>query len=455
MKYEIMSLERLTLHVNGQKVLSDISFRLFEDELTFLVGNPHGGKTMLTKILSGEIDNYTGHIILDGKTYKPSFARKFQRSKIFTISDYCPLMEEMTVSENIGLSHPPFRIAVNYRKKLASFVNKICRDNGIDLDVTKSAKNLCPLDQLKTHCARALVTGARVVLFNNVLYMLSDSEIQILMPIVRNLMKRGIGVLFLEPIAKYAARYADRIFVISNGCFRMSFAHNEASISTIEQIISTPDSDSLINTHLKRSVSQGHQIKLELPDKRKSNTITLYSGKIYAVSSLDTETYYWILNNIISKGWAQFYRANGKTASVYCVTYPDLLNGSFYSLSVAENIALPIAEYISKCGVINMKRYHQFLKSEFSDVLDLCMFDWKTRIYSIRLWYRMQAVLFRALLNNSDVLLLCGILDQPNAGLRRLIETVSVMAVERGKAVLIFGRNREELSKWCDELILI
>ena len=37
----------------------------------------------------------------------------------------------------------------------------------------------------------------------------------------------------------------------------------------------------------------------------------------------------------------------------------------------------------------------------------------------------------------------------------RLVETVAVMAADRSKAVLILGRSREELSEWCDEMILI
>lgn len=455
MKYEIMSLERLTLITGGQIVLNDISLRLFEDEITFLVGNPHGGKTTLTRLLSGEIEGYSGRIILDGKPYKPVRARKSRDTKIYTISDYCPLMEEMTISENIGLSRPPFRAAFNYRKKLAAFVDDLCRENGIDLDVTRSAKNLNPLDRLRIHCARALVSRARVVLFNNVLYMLSDTEIRTLMGMVQKLMEHGIGVMFLEPIAKNAVKYADRTFVVSNGCLRMSFNHGEASTSTIDRIVVASDPDSVTRTLPGRAAGQGRQIQLELPYKDGAKTVTLYSGKIYAVSSLDPETYYWILNNIISRGWTRFYRASGKNASVHCVTYPDLLNGSFDALSVAENIALPTAGYISKHGVLNMERYHQFIKSEFSEVLDPVMFDWKTRMYSVRSWYRMQAVLFRALLNNSDILLLCGILDQPNAGLRRLIETVAAMAVERDKAVLIFGRNREELSGMCDDMILV
>ncbi|MBQ6480671.1 MAG: ATP-binding cassette domain-containing protein, partial [Anaerolineaceae bacterium] len=119
-QYEIMSLERVTLNVNGQIVLNDISFRLFEDKVTFLVGNPHGGKTMLTRILSGEIDSYQGRIILDGKPYKPASAKRRQCSKIYTISDYCPLMEDMSIAENIGLARPPFSIALNYKKRLST-----------------------------------------------------------------------------------------------------------------------------------------------------------------------------------------------------------------------------------------------------------------------------------------------------------------------------------------------
>ena len=453
--YEILSLERVTLSVNGQKVLNDISFRLFEDEVTFLVGNPHGGKTMLTRILSGEIDSYQGRIILDGKPYKPTSAKRRRGSKIYTITDYCPLMEEMTIAENIGLARPPFALALNYKKKLSEFVSSLCNENGIDLDMSMTAKNLRPLDRLKIHFARALVSRARVVVINNVLYMLSDTEIQILMTQVRNLMRHGIGVIFLEPIARHAVTYADKIFVIANGCLRMSFRHNEADASTIERIIVTSDTIPQIKQQIRHPENHGRLIQLELPYKDRYSTATLYSGRIYAVSSRDPETYYWILNNIISKGWAQFYRSNGGSGSIHCVTYQDLLNGSFDSLSVAENIALPTAGYISSHGILNMERYHQFIKSEFSEVLEPGMFDWKTRMYSMRTWYRMQAVLFRALLNNSDVLLLCGLLDQPNAGLRRLVETAATMAAERDKAVLIFGRRLDDLNEWCDEQILI
>lgn len=455
MKYEILSLQNLNVEIAGQKVLNGISLRLFEDELTFVIGNPNGGKTLLTKVLNGEQSSSSGSIFMDGKPYDPARAGKFNRSNIYTITDQSPLMEEMTIAENIGLAAPPFSVSLNYRRNLSAFVQTLCEENGISLDVEKKARNLPPLERLKIHCARAVMRRVRVIVFNSVLYLLSDQDISQLMTLVRSLMRHGMGALFLEPIPKYAVRYADRIHVIANGCLRMSYVRGEADAAEIEQILAAGESSPGMAARRERTDALVHRIQLQFPVKDGIKSFMLSSGRIYGVSCYNTEDYYWILNSIIRKKWLQLYRASGADASVQCVAYPDLQNATFDLLSVAENIALPAAGSLSSHGFLSPARYKQFLKSEFSDVLEPVMLDWQTRLYSVRTWYRMQTVLFRSLLNNADVLLLCGILDQPNPGLRRLVETVAVMAADRSKAVLILGRSREELSEWCDEMILI
>ena len=455
MKYEILSLQNLNVEIAGQKALNGISLRMFEDELTFVIGNPNGGKTLLTRVLNGEMNSSSGSIIMDGQPYDPVRAAKYNRSNIYTITDQSPLMEEMTIAENIGLAAPPFSVSLNYRRKLSAYVQTLCEDNGIDLDVERKARNLPPLERLKIHCARAMMRRVRVIVFNSVLYLLSDPDISQLMILVRSLMRRGMGVMFLEPIPKYAVRYADRIHVIASGCLRMSYVRGEADAAEIEQILAAGETYSGMTVRRERTAAPVHRIRLQFPVKDGTKSFMLNSGQIYGVSCYNAEDYYWILNSIIRKKWPQLYRASGASASIRCVTYPDLQNGTFDLLSVAENIALPAAKPLSAHGFLSPGRYKQFLKSEFSGVLEPVLFDWKTRLYSVRTWYRMQTVLFRSLLNNSDVLLLCGILDQPNPGLRRLVETVAVMAADRSKAVLILGRSREELSEWCDEMILI
>ncbi len=68
----LLEVKNLTVEIDGKKILNDISFILNPGEKLWLMGKSGSGKTTLMSALNGFVD-YTGEILLDGKSVKDNF----------------------------------------------------------------------------------------------------------------------------------------------------------------------------------------------------------------------------------------------------------------------------------------------------------------------------------------------------------------------------------------------
>lgn len=69
MRKELFEFRHIVKHIGGHAALRDVSLRLYQDEITFLVGRG-SGRSVLSQMMMGELTPDSGTMLLLEKPYR-------------------------------------------------------------------------------------------------------------------------------------------------------------------------------------------------------------------------------------------------------------------------------------------------------------------------------------------------------------------------------------------------
>jgi len=197
-------------------VAEGISFEVKKGEALGIVGPNGAGKSTLLNLINGTETLDSGEIICEGNSLNglspavrnhKGIARTFQIPKPFA---------EMTVYENVlvGSTFQGKKVSHSVRNELA--IHAIERA-GLTQYFNIPAGKLRLLDRKRLELARALACQPNILLLDEIAGGLTDSELPILLEIVRDLNKSGVTIVWIEHIVHALVSVVDRLMCIAGG----------------------------------------------------------------------------------------------------------------------------------------------------------------------------------------------------------------------------------------------
>jgi branched-chain amino acid transport system ATP-binding protein len=197
------------------QVLDRLSLAVGEHETVGVIGPNGAGKTTALEVLAGRLRPDRGRVVLDGRdiTAMPAHARC--RAGIALTHQIPHPFEAMTVFENVlvGATHGggrPERDA--YAVCLSTLALARLADKA---NVRAGALTL--VERKRLELARALATGPRVLLLDELAGGLSEPEVQDVVDVVRHVRAQGVAILWIEHIVHALRSVVDRLVAIHLG----------------------------------------------------------------------------------------------------------------------------------------------------------------------------------------------------------------------------------------------
>ena len=231
-----MAREDLLLEVNGITkrfggivAVENVSFKVHEGEVISIIGPNGAGKTTVFNMLTGVYKVDEGTIKFKGEEIqsinprdivKKGISRTFQNIRLF--SDL-RLIENVLVVSHIktkyDLASSIFRTKKFREEEDAITYDalKVLREVGLYDRKDDYASNLPYGDQRKLEIARAIATGAKLILLDEPAAGMNPQESHELMEFIRFLKKTGYTVLMIEHDMSVVMNISDRIYVIDHG----------------------------------------------------------------------------------------------------------------------------------------------------------------------------------------------------------------------------------------------
>jgi monosaccharide-transporting ATPase len=213
----LLEARALTKSFAGVRALDGIDFTLRAGEIHALLGENGAGKSTLIKVVSGVVLRDAGTVRLDGAEIAPRSPDAALKAGIATVYQEVNLLPNLSVAQNLFLGRQPTRFGFVHEREMRRRAALLLKDFGLDIDVSALLGDYSVAVQQLTAIARAVDMSARVLILDEPTASLDQHEVEILFAVMRQLARRGIGIVFVTHFLDQVYAISDRITVLRNG----------------------------------------------------------------------------------------------------------------------------------------------------------------------------------------------------------------------------------------------
>ncbi|MEO6590661.1 MAG: xylose ABC transporter ATP-binding protein [Pyrinomonadaceae bacterium] len=232
----LLEMRQITKEFPGVMALDGVTMDLHAGEFHSLVGENGAGKSTLMKVLSGvyPFGTYGGDIVVEGDVKHFANIRQAEDAGIAIIFQELSLVKELTVAENIFLGKEPQRFGVINWAEVYQKSSQLLKDLNLPLNPRTKVGNLGIGQQQLVEIAKALSQKAKILVLDEPTAALTESEVETLFSILRDLKSRGVGMIYISHKLDEVFTMSDRITVLRDG---KTVGTNNAADMTKDKII--------------------------------------------------------------------------------------------------------------------------------------------------------------------------------------------------------------------------
>ncbi|WP_147532196.1 ABC transporter ATP-binding protein [Bacillus marasmi] len=195
----------------------NITLTLRKGEIHALLGENGAGKSTLMGVLFGMYQPEKGQVKIRGKEVKIANPNVANRLGIGMVHQHFKLVDNFTVTENIILGSEPLKGITLDIDKAAKRIAELSKHYGLNVDPHAKIEDISVGMQQRVEIMKMLYREAEVLIFDEPTAVLTPSEIEELMKIMRNLIKEGKSIIIITHKLKEIKAVADRCTVIRRG----------------------------------------------------------------------------------------------------------------------------------------------------------------------------------------------------------------------------------------------
>ena len=212
----VLELRHIGKRFGATRALEDVSLLLGAGEVHALLGENGAGKSTLIKIMTGVYQPDRGDILLDGVTLSIRNSADAQRRGIAAIYQEPLLFPDLTVAENIFISHLDRGFMTGWGD-MNRRAEALLASLGVGLDVRSPARGLTLAAQQSVEIAKAMSLNVRVLIMDEPTASLSAHEVAQLFGLVEDLRAKGVAILFVSHRMEEVFAIADQVTVFRDG----------------------------------------------------------------------------------------------------------------------------------------------------------------------------------------------------------------------------------------------
>ena len=462
--------------VFGEFVANDkINLNLRKGEIHALLGENGAGKSTLMNMLAGLLEPTSGEIVVNGQVVNLDSPSKAASLGIGMVHQHFMLVEAFTVAENIILGSELTKNGVLDIAGASKEIKALSERYGLSVDPSAKVADISVGAQQRVEILKTLYRGADILIFDEPTAVLTPSEIDELMAILKNLVKEGKSIILITHKLDEIRAVSDRVTVIRRG----------KSIETVE-IAGATNADLAemmvgrsVSFKTEKQVSQPKEVVLSIKDlvvnenrgvpAVKNLSLDVRAGEIVGIAGIDGNGQSELIQAItgLRKVESGSVELKGNSIvglhprqitelSVGHVPEDRHRDGLILEMMISENIALQTyyKEPHSKNGILNYSNITSYAK-KLMEEFDVRAASELVPAAALSGGNQQKAIIAREIDRDPDLL----IVSQPTRGLDvGAIEYIHKRLIEErdnGKAVLVVSFELDEILNVSDRIAVI
>ena len=215
----ILTMKGIDKSFPGVHALDHVDLEVRKGEVLALMGENGAGKSTLMKVLTGIYKKDEGTITYEGKEVEFENPRAAQAAGIVIVHQELNMMNHLTVAQNIFIGREIMKGGLIDDAKMNEEAKKLFDKLNIEIDPTEKMGNLTVGKQQMCEIAKAISHDAKVIIFDEPSAALTESEIEELFKIIRDLRDKGVGMVYISHRMDEIKVITDRVTVMRDGTY--------------------------------------------------------------------------------------------------------------------------------------------------------------------------------------------------------------------------------------------
>jgi ABC-type sugar transport system ATPase subunit len=365
----MVEFRELEKEFSGTKVLKGVSLTFTRGEVHGLLGENGAGKSTLIKILTGVYSASGGTILLEGKPARISSPLDAHRLGIGAVYQDAELVSGFSVGANVLLGNEPGSFAVSQRR-INERARAILAEIGVSLDVDRRASSLSAAEMQLVTLATLFQRRYKVIILDEPTARLSATEVELLFRIVQRFREQGITIIYISHRLGEVKAVCDRVTILRGGRVSAMLTRDEITEERVTELMVDHSSSSRLETY-----NQGHATDRVVLDVEALATehlqpisFSLRAGEVVGITGPiggGKEEIQKALGGVarhsgrISIDGRVAHIASpsaARAAGIAVIPEDRRKQALFPNLSIADNLALPMLNVLSRAGLIDRKR---------------------------------------------------------------------------------------------------
>jgi len=217
MPASLLEMRKIVKTFGSLRANDQVDFEVQAGEIHALLGENGAGKTTLMNILYGLYQPDAGEIYWKGEQITLHSPRDAIRYRIGMIHQHLMLVPNFTVLENILVGLPSPREPLLPVQDTLIRLKDFAAQYGLPIDPTIKVRQL-PLGlQQRVEILKALFRGADLLILDEPTAVLSPLEVEEFFAVLKNLVGKGVSIIFISHKLDEVLRISDRITVLREG----------------------------------------------------------------------------------------------------------------------------------------------------------------------------------------------------------------------------------------------
>jgi ABC-type sugar transport system ATPase subunit len=469
MAENILEFRGISKQFPGVRALDDVTFSIRRAEIHGLIGENGAGKSTLMKVLMGIYRADCGEVVFDGKIENISSPFYATSIGIGMVPQELDLNPFVSVKENIFLGNElRSRFGSIDWKKTTQEARRALEMIGASIDPNQVVNQLSVAQQQLVQIARALMTGAKLLVFDEPTASLTSVETEFLLKLMFRLKEQGKTIIFISHHLDELIETTDRITVMRDGRMVCQTDTRDASMSTLIEHMAGRKVQQL--SREDREISPEVILKVENFCRKgefSGVSFEVRRGEIFGLGGLvgagRTELVSTVFGirqpdsgRMFFEGREVRVRSPHEAIELGIGYVPEerRLHGIFPELSVRENMVVSIYRKLFK-GLMLRHARAEAIARDYIDRIRIKTPATATLIRSLSGGNQQKVILSRWLIRNSKLL----ILDEPTRGIdvnaKSEIYGLIRDLARQGITIIVVSSEQEELLLLTDRVMIM
>jgi ribose transport system ATP-binding protein len=374
----LLEMQGISKRFPGVIALDQVNLNVDAGEIVALIGENGAGKSTLMRILGGATARDEGTIKINGTPVEIKSPRDASALAIEFIHQELSVLDNLDVAANIFLRREPTTggfLKLIDRGRIYKEADVLVRKLGLDISSRTLLSKLSIAQQQLVEIARALSTGARIIIMDEPTSSLTLSETRRLLDIVRDLKSQNVSIIYISHRMHEVEEVADRAVVLRDGRNAGELERSEINHERMVRMMVGRDLKDFFtgapDGHGPKDAGKGFEVRRLRTLRYPKHTLSFdvargevlgFAGLVGAGRSEMARALFGVEESLETEVAldGQRLRITGPKDAIahgiYLVPEDRRLSGLIVDFNVRENISLPNLESYSSAKIINQAK---------------------------------------------------------------------------------------------------